>query len=201
MSARPLQRPRPLYITCDHAAEDLLALELQRLGANSIQVHHRGVHCMGHEEIIWRINLFSRLANRVLIPIAEFPAFDREALYTQLKKIRWDWWITPQHTLAVDASSVNSQLQHTHFIAQVAKDAIVDAMRERVQSRPSVDVNQPDLPVNIHLSEDYCTVSLDSSGDRLHRRGYRTQGGQAPIKDLNDPRGPCSNGKSVTLEV
>ena len=183
MSTRPLQRPRPLYVTCDHGVEDLLATELKKLGADEVMTSHRGVHCMGHEMIIWRINLCSRLANRVLIPLTEFMATDKDSLYTQVKKIRWDWWITPQHTIAVDASSVDSQLQHTHFIAQVTKDAIVDAMRDRFQIRPNVDTQQADLPVNIHIIDNLCTVSLDSSGMRLHKRGYRTQAGEAPLKE------------------
>ena len=183
MSHRPLSRPRPLYITCDHGAERALARELKRLGASEVNPAHRGVYCVGADEVIWRINIYSRLANRVLIPIAEFNAENKEALYGGVKRIRWDWWIHSQQTLAVDASSTASTMEHTHFISQVVKDGVVDAFRERFDERPSVDTESPDLPINARIFEDICTLSLDASGPRLHRRGYRVEAGRAPLKE------------------
>ena len=183
MSPRPLGRPRPAFITCSGGAEPHLAEELTRLGAQEVEVSHLGVHCVLSEELIWRVNAYSRLGNRVLIPIAEFEATDRGALYEAVKKVRWDWWVHTSQTIAVDASSVNSQMNHTHFIAQVVKDGVVDQLRERFDERPSVDTADPDLPINARLFEDICTLSLDASGGRLHRRGYRQDAGQAPLKE------------------
>lgn len=183
MSPRPLGRPRPLYITCDAGGEEQLAIELSKLRCDGIEPSHRGVQVWGTEETLWRINLFSRLANRVLIPLAEFEASSREELYQGCKRIRWDWWVHTSQTIAVDASSHQSEMQHTHFIAQVVKDGVVDSMRDRFGERPSVDAANPDLPINARISDNMCTISLDASGTRLHRRGYRTEGGLAPLKE------------------
>lgn len=183
MSPRPLGRPRPLYATCDAGGEEALAQELVKLKCEEVSPAHRGVFFWGGEETLWRVNIYSRLANRILIPLAEFPAGDRKALYEACKKIRWDWWVHSSQTIAVDASSHKSAMQHTHFIAQVVKDAVVDSMRERFEERPSVDTQNPDLPINARISENLCTISLDASGARLHRRSYRLDGGPAPIKE------------------
>lgn len=183
MSPRPLGRPRPAFITCTGGAEPHLAEELKRLGAQEIEPSYLGVHCVLSEELIWRVNAYSRLGNRVLIPIAEFEARDRHALYEAVKRVRWDWWIHTSQTIAVDASSVNSEMSHTHFIAQVVKDGVVDQLRERFEERPSVDTEDPDLPINARLFEDICTLSLDASGGRLHKRGYRQEAGRAPLKE------------------
>ena len=183
MSFRPLSRPRPLYATCDSGAEELLASELVKLRCDQVEVAHRGVYFWGDQEALWRVNIYSRLANRVLIPLTEFPASNREELYAECKKIRWDWWVHTSQTIAVDASSHQSELSHTHFISQVVKDAVVDQLRERFSERPSVDARDPDLPINARISHNICTLSLDASGQRLHRRGYRIEGGPAPIKE------------------
>ena len=183
MSLRPLGRPRPLYATCDAAGEEALAHELVKLRCKEVSPAHRGVYFFGGEEELWRVNIYSRLANRILIPLVEFKAKDRAALYASCMEIRWDWWVHTSQTISVDASSHKSELQHTHFIAQVVKDAVVDSLRERFEERPSVDTQNPDLPINARLSEDMCTISLDASGARLHRRGYREDGGPAPLKE------------------
>lgn len=183
MSTRPLSRPRPLYATCDAGAEEQLAAELNKLRCDQVEVAHRGVYFWGDESTLWRVNIYSRLANRVLIPLTEFSARTREELYAECKKVRWDWWVHTSQTIAVDASSHESELSHTHFISQVVKDAVVDQLRERFEERPSVDARDPDLPINARIAHNTCTLSLDASGQRLHRRGYRIEGGPAPIKE------------------
>ena len=183
MSQRPLSRPRPLYATCDHGVESILAHELTRLGAQNVEPHHRGVHFWGNEEVIWRTNLFTRTANRILLPLTTFEASDQKELYAGSKKVRWDWWLHTSQTMAVDASSHKSDLSHTHYIAQVVKDGVVDAFRDRFEQRPNVDIEDPDLPINARLVENLCTLNLDTSGHRLHKRGYRLDGGSAPIKE------------------
>lgn len=183
MSPKTLGRPRPLYATCDSGGESALAQELSKLRCEQVEPSHRGVYFWGGEEAIWRVNIYSRLANRVLIPLVEFPTSDRSSLYEACKKVRWDWWVHTSQTISVDASSHKSELQHTHFISQVVKDAVVDSMRERYEERPSVDTFNPDLPINARISNNICTLSLDTSGARLHRRGYRQDGGPAPLKE------------------
>ena len=183
MSPRPLSRPRPLYATCDRGVESILAHELTRLGAQHVEAHHRGVHFWGHEEVLWRVNLFTRTANRFLIPLSTFEAQDKKGLYAGSKNVRWDWWLHASQTIAVDASSHRSDLTHTHYIAQVVKDGVVDAFRDRFEMRPNVDADDPDLPINARLVENVCTLNLDASGHRLHKRGYRLDGGKAPIKE------------------
>lgn len=183
MSPRPLGRPRPMFASCAQGAEPYLAEELKRLGGERVEPAHLGVYFTASDEVMWRVNAYSRLANRVLIPIAEFPAPTREALYEGARRVRWDWWVHTTQTVAVDSTSVGSALSHTHFISQVVKDALVDSMRDRFGERPSVDPLNADLPINARLNNDHCTLSLDASGERLHRRGYRDEGGSAPLKE------------------
>lgn len=185
MSRRPTppSRPRPLYVTCDHGLEGVLADELTAAGATEVKAGHRGVTCLGDRRTMWRINLTSRVANRVLLPIAEFPARDRDQLYAGVKRINWPDWMEVRQTLAVDATSHESGMVHTGFVAQCVKDAVCDRFRLKGGRRPSVDRRSPDVRINVHLDRDHCTLSLDSSGERLHRRGYRTEAGEAPLRE------------------
>jgi putative N6-adenine-specific DNA methylase len=153
------------------------------LGITEVEPAYLGVYATLSEEQLWRVNTYARLANRVLIPIAEFMASTRGELYEGVKRVRWDWWVHTSQTISVDASSAMSELSHTHFIAQVVKDGVVDQLRERFEERPSVDTRSPDLPINARLHENLCTLSLDASGARLHRRGYRQEAGEAPLKE------------------
>ncbi|MEZ4464923.1 MAG: THUMP domain-containing protein [bacterium] len=176
-------RRRWLYATCDHGFEAVLADELADLGAVSIEPGHRGVAFEADREGCWRITLASRIANRVLVPLAEFPAYDRASLHAGVERIDWPGWFDLDRTFAVDASSHRSNEAHTGFIAQVAKDAICDRFRAETGRRPSVDRRRPDVVINVHLAEDHCTVSLDAAGARLHRRGWRGPTGEAPLKE------------------
>jgi putative N6-adenine-specific DNA methylase len=176
-------RPRPLYASCDTGLEAVLAEELRALGADLVEPGHRGVHFTGNREVLWRVNLCSRIANRVLMPISEFPCHNRDMLYEGVARIDWTSWLTNRHSIAFDASTNRSLMQHTGFMAQVAKDGLCDRMRQDTGQRPDVDRRFPDVPINLRLSEDRCVVSLDSSGARLHRRGYRTEAGEAPLKE------------------
>ncbi|MEE2786903.1 MAG: THUMP domain-containing protein [Myxococcota bacterium] len=179
----PLGHFRPLFATCDAGFEAILAKELKALGAERVSPMHRGVGLFGDREVLWRANLESRIANRILCPVAEFPAADREALYEAVKRVHWPAWFTVEHTIALDASSHKSALTHTAFIAQVAKDAVCDVFRDAYGRRPSVDKHRPDVRINLRLDSDRCILSLDSSGARLHRRGYRMRAGTAPVKE------------------
>jgi 23S rRNA (guanine2445-N2)-methyltransferase / 23S rRNA (guanine2069-N7)-methyltransferase len=127
--------------------------------------------------------MWSRIANRVLLPLKRFPAPTPEALYAGVRTIRWSDHLAVDGTLAVDFTTSQSAITHTHFGALKVKDAIVDQFRERTGRRPSVDVRRPSIRVNVHVRRDAATASLDLSGDSLHRRGYRERHTLAPLKE------------------
>lgn len=179
----PFARPRPMYMTCDTGFENLLAKELEACGARQITPGHRGVQFLGIEETMWRANLCSRVGNRVLIPVAEFPAPDKRALYEGAKRVHWSEWFSHEQTFAVDASTHKSALNHHGFCALVLKDAVCDRFRFEGDPRPNVDRQYPDIRINVHIEDDRATISMDASGSRLHRRGYRKSVGEAPVKE------------------
>lgn len=161
----------------------LLADELRALGAYDVRETAAGASFGGNLEIAYRVCLWSRIANRVLTPIAKIPAATPEQLYDGVRAVAWENHMDVRGTLAVDCTAVNSALTHTHYAALKTKDAIVDRLRDLTGERPSVDVEQPDLRINLHLRNDQARVSLDLSGGSLHRRGYRNDGGEAPLKE------------------
>lgn len=163
--------------------EPLLAEELAGLGAHSIQMTRAGVAFEGTLETGYRACLWSRVASRVLLALTRFPAASPEELYAGIREIRWDQHLSPQGTLAVDCTTAQSKIKHSHFGALKTKDAIVDQFREQHGIRPSVSLERPDLRVNVHLHKDQARLSLDLSGDSLHRRGYRQEGFTAPLKE------------------
>lgn len=171
------------YATSAKGMEVLLADEIRKMGATSVEVGRAGVSFQGPLEIGYRACLWSRVANRVLLPLKTFPAPDPDRLYGGVRSIHWKDHLTVKDTLAVDFSSSHSQITHSHFGALKAKDAIVDQFRTTQGERPSVDPANPDLRINIYLHEDVATVSIDLSGQSLHRRGYRQEGVEAPLKE------------------
>lgn len=185
----PLRRPdifaeaRPMFATCDIGLEPALAASLEAVGATNITPVQRGVGFVGDRETCWRINLESRVASRVLVPIAEFPAGDKEALLAGATEAPWSGWFQVSKTIAVDATSEDSALDHTGYIAQVVKDGVCDHFRATSGRRPDVDKKFPDIRINARLEKDRCIVSLDSSGVSLDRRGYRKEAGPAPLRE------------------
>ena len=131
----------------------------------------------------YRACLGSRIAMRILRPLAEFPATKGEDLYDGVGTVDWSEFLTKRHTLAVRATCVNSAMTHSLFIAQKTKDAIVDQLREKTGERPSVDLESPDVTVSVHVAKNLATVYVDLAGAPLHRRGYRTAAGEAPLKE------------------
>jgi putative N6-adenine-specific DNA methylase len=173
-----------LFATTQAGLEEVLAGELKGIGARNIVKATRGVAFSGDLATMYRANLWSRTADRVLLKLDEFDASDRTALYEGTKKITWWDHLSLDKTLSVDAVSHQSEMNHTQFISRVVKDAIVDQFRERKGRRPNVDTQDPDLRLNARLFENRCTLSIDTSGERLHRRGYRPRFGvQAPLKE------------------
>jgi 23S rRNA (guanine2445-N2)-methyltransferase / 23S rRNA (guanine2069-N7)-methyltransferase len=148
-----------------------------------VKASRGGVACSGSLEQAYRACLWSRVANRVLLPIAEFPAPTPEALYDGVRAVEWSAHLAADGTLAVDCTSSRSAITHTQYAALKVKDAIVDRFRDETGGRPSVDVAAPDVQVNLHLDRDVATLAIDLSGDSLHRRGYRGPQGAAPLKE------------------
>lgn len=172
-----------MHATCEAGLEEILAAELDALGAAETEVGRRGISFSGSRELMWRANLESRTANRILVRIARFGIRDRDDLYGQVALLPWSDWMDVDQTLAVDSIISDRKLIARQLANQVVKDAICDRFRRETGRRPSVDRGSPDIPINIHVHGQRCTVSLDSSGARLHRRGYRTGAGVAPLKE------------------
>ncbi len=178
-----MDSPQEFFSTCPKGIESLLAEELRALGAESVRETRAGVAFAGNLATGYRACLWSRLASRVLLPLARFPAPTPEALYAGVQTIAWQEHVAPAGTLAVDCATVQSAVNHSYYAALKTKDAIVDQLRERFGVRPSVDTGRPDLRVNLYLYHDEATVSIDLSGESLHRRGYRAQPVEAPLKE------------------
>ena len=172
------------FATVPKALESLLAQELSVLGAREVVPGVAGVAFRGDLATAYRVCLWSRLANHVLLQLAEFPVADAEDLYHGVQTIDWREHVAPEGRLAVHATlKRHATLQHSHFVALKTKDAIVDQLRARCGVRPLVDTEHPDVIVHVHVAAQRAQVSLDLAGDSLHRRGYRTTRVPAPIKE------------------
>lgn len=172
-----------LFATAPRGLQDLLATELTSLGLDGVHAQRGGVTFEGDLEAAYRACLWSRIANRVLLPIAEFEAEDDHGLYRGAGTIDWSAHLGPDNTLAVDFTGIKAAISHSRFAAQRVKDAVVDQMREISGGRPSVDVRQPDVRINVHMQRNQVTVAIDLSGESLHKRGYRETGVAAPLKE------------------
>lgn len=164
--------------------EQMLADELQELGASNIELLNRAVAFEGDQELMYRANLCSRTALRILIPIAEFQAHNEKHLYDQVKKINWDEYLTVHTTFAIDAATNSERFTHSKFASLKVKDAIADWFREQHNRRPNVDPKDPDVQLNLHISDLQVTISLDSSGENLGKRGYRQESNDAPMSEV-----------------
>jgi 23S rRNA (guanine2445-N2)-methyltransferase / 23S rRNA (guanine2069-N7)-methyltransferase len=174
-----------LFCSVPRGLESLLAGELRGLGAAHVRQVRAGVSFTGSLETAYRACLWSRLATRVLLPLAGGAAGDGDELYATARGVDWSDHLGPDDTLAVDFSGTNQRIRDTRYGAVRVKDAIVDQLRDRTGRRPSVDPRAPDVRVNVHLAGGRATISLDLSGRSLHRRGYRADGQQveAPLKE------------------
>jgi len=164
--------------------EDLLADELLKLGAQDIEKGVRSVSFVGDKGFMYKSNLALRTAIKILKPIKSFWVKNEDDLYNQIHKIKWEDYLKPTGTLAVDATVHSQTFTHSKFVALKTKDAIVDRFREISGDRPNVDLRFPDLKVNVHIDRNQCTISLDTSGESLHRRGYKTDTNIAPISEV-----------------
>jgi 23S rRNA (guanine2445-N2)-methyltransferase / 23S rRNA (guanine2069-N7)-methyltransferase len=172
-----------LFVTAPKGLEQLLHAEIVALGCTDARQTRGGVSCRADLELTYRICLWSRLGGRVLLPLAQDQVTDEQHLYTLVRSIAWEKYFPCSSTFAVDCNAQQSRLTHTQFIALKAKDAVVDHYRDLYAQRPDVDTESPDWRLNLHLYRDQLVVSLDLSGTSLHKRGYRIEGGKAPLKE------------------
>ncbi|AFZ44203.1 rRNA (guanine-N(2)-)-methyltransferase [Halothece sp. PCC 7418] len=171
------------FATVARGLEELAAQELTELGAKKVTPTFTGVEFQGDQKLLYQVNLWSRIIFRVLVPIMKFPCQNSEELYEGVQEINWDHYLSPEETLAVHCTGKNEQLNHSHFSALQVKNAIADQQRDHFGQRSNVDVESPDLIINLHIETTHAILSLDSTGDSLHRRGYRPAMGTAPLKE------------------
>ncbi len=164
--------------------EQVLANELLKLGARTITEHNRAVSFTGDLGFLYKANFCLRTALRILVPINSFEIHSQQDLYDGIRSMDWDLFLDPKDTLAVSCTLNTEHFDHSQFVSQRAKDAIVDQFRDKYGERPSVDLEMPTLGIHLYLDHDQCTVSLDSSGGSLHKRGYRDQTNLAPINEV-----------------
>lgn len=164
--------------------EEILAEELTTLGANDIQIGRRMVSFTGDKRMMYKANFCLRTAIRILKPIKNFTAKDADEVYNQIQAIPWEEYLDVNKTFAIDAVVFSEEFRHSKFVSYKVKDAIVDYFRKKTGKRPSVRINNPDVLLNIHIAQTTCTLSLDSSGESLHRRGYRQEQVDAPLNEV-----------------
>ncbi|MCD7899584.1 MAG: THUMP domain-containing protein [Bacteroides sp.] len=164
--------------------EEVLATELTALGADNVQIGRRMVSFTGDKAMLYKANFCLRTAIRILKPIKSFTARNADEVYEQVKAIGWEDLLDVEKTFAVDAVVFSDEFRHSKFVSYKVKDAIVDYFRDLNGKRPSVRINKPDVLLNIHIAQTHCTLSLDSSGESLHRRGYRQEAVEAPLNEV-----------------
>ena len=164
--------------------EEILAKELLQLGAQDVTPGIRMVGFVGDKGFMYKANIALRTALKILKPIYHFRVTNEESLYKGISGINWANYMNSNMTFVVDSTVHSEKFNHTEFVSQKTKDAIVDQFRTRTGQRPSVDKDHPDLRINIHIDKDQCSVALDTSGASLHHRGYRTATNIAPINEV-----------------
>ena len=163
--------------------EELLLKELEDIGATDLKILTRAVEFEGDNAVMYKANLHCRTALRILKPVFRFEAADEEMLYREVQKINWSEHFSLQQTFAINATLNNSNLTHSLYVALKTKDAIVDQFRDATGDRPSVDIENPDFRIHLHIYENQCTLSFDSSGESLYKRGYRDHTNVAPLNE------------------
>jgi putative N6-adenine-specific DNA methylase len=171
------------FATCGRGIEPVLAGELEALGALDVEPGRGGVRFAGDRALLYQANLWLRTAVRVLQPVLEADVASPDDLYAAVRSLDWSQYLTPDHTLAVDCNVRDSHITHSKYAALRTKDAICDQFVERVGRRPSVDLDEPMVGLNLHIHRDHAVLSLDSSGESLHKRGYRPVQTRAPLNE------------------
>lgn len=175
----------PIYVAKTlHGLETVLAGELTALGATDVSPLKRAVSFEGDRAMLYRANYLLRTALRILQSVHEFSAYDERNLYTGIRSVDWSRFLSVRDTLAVDAVTQGEVFRHSHYAALTVKDAIVDQFRDRYGRRPDVNTASPSVRINVHIHGTRCEVSLDSSGESLHKRGYRRDTVEAPLSEV-----------------
>jgi putative N6-adenine-specific DNA methylase len=178
------QRTHTFFAQVAESFKDLALAELVALGARDLQPVYRGIHFRAERAVLYRVNLGARLVTRVLAPLAEFTCRDADELYRRAREVDWPGLFGLSETFAVEATvHDHANLAHTHYAALKLKDAVVDRFRDAHGRRPDVDAREPDVRLHLHLEGPQATVSLDTSGGSLHRRGYRRAAFKAPMQE------------------
>lgn len=164
--------------------EDVLAEELSQLGAENIEVGRRMVSFTGDQALLYKANLCCRTALRILKPIYTFTALNTDEVYDRIKELDWEKYLSPEQTFSIDSVVYSEEFKHSKFVTYRVKDAIVDYFNEKYDKRPNVRLNNADIILNLHIAQNNCTLSLDSSGESLHKRGYRVQQNDAPLNEV-----------------
>ena len=164
--------------------EDVLAEEIIKLGGENVEQGRRMVSFTGDMELLYKANLCCHTALRILKPIYKFTASNTDEVYEKIKSINWDEYITPEETFSIDSIVFSDEFRHSKFVTYRVKDALADYFTDKGRKRPSVRVNNADIVLNLHISHLSCTLSLDSSGESLHKRGYRVEQTEAPINEV-----------------
>lgn len=171
------------FATVARGLEDIAAKELESLGGINVKKDFTGVYFEGDKRLLYKVNLWARTIFRVLKPIREIKSFNAQQLYKNINNIDWNEYLKLNQTFAVRCTGKNKNLNHSHFTALQIKNAIIDQQRERTGNRSNIEVHNPDILINAHIYENRCILSLDSSGESLHRRGFREAMGLAPLKE------------------
>jgi putative N6-adenine-specific DNA methylase len=171
------------FATTARGLEEIAAEELTKLGATNVKPEFTGVYFEGDQTLLYKVNLWARTIFRVLMPIQTIRSQNPEELYRNVRAMDWTQYLQPDQTIAVRCTGKNPQLNNNHVTAIQIKNAIVDQQQQQHGVRSDVDTALPDIVINAHIHENSCILSLDSSGDSLHRRGYRPAMGLAPLKE------------------
>ena len=163
--------------------EEILAGEIAAIGGNDIEIGRRAVSFTGDQGVLYRANLWLRTASRILVPIATFRATDADEVYAEVRKIVWERYMDLSTTFSIDATVYSETFKHSRYVTYKVKDAIADLFNDKYGKRPSVRITEPDLYINVHIAEQQVTISLDSSGESLHKRGWRVANTEAPINE------------------
>src|SRR5690606_38238768 len=164
--------------------EQVLAEEVRKLGGRNVEIKNRAVNCEVDLGFLYKINYSARTALKIMIPLLTFKAWDENRFYDKLYEFPWDDFMRVDQTFAIDTTIYSDRFRHSQFMAQKMKDAIVDSFKFKYRKRPDVDARDPDIKFHLHIDRELVTVSIDSAGDALFKRGYRKEQGEAPINEV-----------------
>jgi putative N6-adenine-specific DNA methylase len=179
-----LQKDNTFIAKTFYGLEDVLAQEIRALGAENIEIINRAVKFTGDKKMLYKANLVLRTALRILVPIKKLNVYSYDDLYKKTSQIDWEEYLSPHHTFFIDSFVNSKEIDHSHFAALKLKDAIADHFKRKYNIRPSVNKDQPNYKINLHIYKNQCTLSLDSTGDSLHKRGYKVINAKAPLNEV-----------------